>query len=201
MTTVIISNDEINDIIEIVKSLEDSGLLLKGVTETVQNEVKKQKGGFLSMLLGTLSASLLGNKWIFNAASSFTNFEIQKYQNEPRFNGVYSRDNLTKIKGGAYVINLDEYSDIGTHWVALYANNDVTYFESFGIEHIPKEIKTFIDRSLSIVICPPLRVTINISRIQAYDSIMCGYFCIGFIDFMLAGKTLTEFTNLFLPNN
>ena len=60
MTTVIISNDEINDIIEIVKSL-DSGLLLKGVTETVQNEVKEQKGGFLSMLLGTLGASLLGN--------------------------------------------------------------------------------------------------------------------------------------------
>ena len=61
MTTLIISNDEIGDIIKIVKSLEDSGLLLKGVTETVQNEVKEQKGGFLSMLLGTLGASLLGN--------------------------------------------------------------------------------------------------------------------------------------------
>ena len=61
MTTLIISNDEINDIIKIVKSLEDSGLLLKGVSETVQNEVKEQKGGFLSMLLGTLGASLLGN--------------------------------------------------------------------------------------------------------------------------------------------
>ena len=60
-TMLIISNDEINDIIKIVKSLEDSGLLLKGVTETVQNEVKEQKGGFLSMLLGTLGASLLGN--------------------------------------------------------------------------------------------------------------------------------------------
>ena len=75
-----------------------------------------------------------------------TNFEIQKYyQNEPRFNGVYSRGNLTEIKDGAYVINLDEYSDIGTRWVALYVNNNsVTYFDSFGIEHIPKEIKTFI---------------------------------------------------------
>ena len=61
MTTLIISNDEMGDIIKIVKSLEDSGLLLKGVTETVQNEVKEQKGGFLSMLLGTLGASLLGN--------------------------------------------------------------------------------------------------------------------------------------------
>ena len=60
-TTLIISNDEINDIIKIVKSLEDSGLLLKGVTKTVQNEVKEQKGRFLSMLLGTLGASLLGN--------------------------------------------------------------------------------------------------------------------------------------------
>ena len=61
MTTLIISNDEIHDIIKIVKSLEDSSLLLKGVTETVQNEVKEQKGGFLSMLLGSLDASLLGN--------------------------------------------------------------------------------------------------------------------------------------------
>ena len=125
------------------------------------------------------------------------NFEIQKYyQNKPRFNGVYSIDNLPKIKDGVYVINLDEYSDIGTHWVALYVqnnNNNVIYFDSFGVEHIPKEIKAFIDRSLSI--------TTNIFRIQAYDSIMCGYFCIGFIDFMLAGKTLTEFTNLFSPNN
>ena len=60
-TTLIISNDEIHDIIKIIKSLEDSGLLLKGVTETVQNEVKEKKGGFLSMLLGTLSANLLGN--------------------------------------------------------------------------------------------------------------------------------------------
>ena len=60
-TTLIISNDEIEDITKIVKSLEDSGLLLEGVTETVQNEVKEQKGGFLSTLLGTLGSSLLGN--------------------------------------------------------------------------------------------------------------------------------------------
>ena len=116
------------------------------------------------------------------------------YQNEPRFNGAYSRDNLTKTKDEAYVVNLDEYSDIGTHWVALYVNNndDVTNFGSFGVEHIPKEIKTFINNK---------NIKTNIFRIQAYDSIMCGYFCIGFIDFMLAGKTLTEFTNLFSPNN
>ena len=115
------------------------------------------------------------------------------YQNEPRFNGVYSGDNLPKIKDGAYVINLEEYSDIGTHWVALWVdNNDVTYFDSFGVEHIPKEIKTFIDNK---------NITINIFRIQAYDSVTRRYFCIGFIDFMLKGKTLTEFANLFSPNN
>ena len=72
-----------------------------------------------------------------------TNFEIQKYyENEPKFNGVYSRDNLSnKIKDGAYVINLDEYSNIGTHWVSLSMNNNgVNNFGSFGVEHIPKEI-------------------------------------------------------------
>ena len=106
------------------------------------------------------------------------------------------RDNLSKIKDEAYVINLDEYSDIGIHWVALYVhNNDVTYFDSFGVEHIPKEIKSFIDRFLS--------VTTNIFRIQAYGSIMFGYF-ISVLDLFilcLQEKTLTEFTNLFLPNN
>ena len=114
-------------------------------------------------------------------------------QNGPRFNGVCSSDNLPKIKDGAYAINLDEYSNIGIHWVALYVqNNNVTYFDSFGVEHIPKEIKAFIKNK---------NMKTNILRIQAYDSIMCGYFCIGFIGFMLAGKTLTEFTNLFSPNN
>ena len=75
-----------------------------------------------------------------------TNFEIKKYyQNESRFNGVSSEDNLPKTKDEAYVINLDEYSDIITYQVLLYViNNDVTYFDSFGVEHIPKEIRTFI---------------------------------------------------------
>ena len=78
-----------------------------------------------------------------------TNFEIQEYyQNEPRFNGDFSRDNLpNNIKNGAYVINLDEYHDIGTHWEALYVNNKIViYFDSFAVEHIPKEIKKFIAR-------------------------------------------------------
>ena len=78
------------------------------------------------------------------------NFEIQNYyQNEPRSNGVYSRDNLPKIKDRAYIINFDEYSDIGTHWVALNVRSNVTYFDSFGVEHIPKEIKKFINRPSS----------------------------------------------------
>ena len=93
----------------------------------------------------------------------------------------------------AYVINLDKYSDIETHWVALYVNNNVTYFDSSGVEHILKEMKKFIDRSLSIAT--------NIFRIQAYYSIMCGYFCIDFVDVMLARKTLAKFTNFFSPNN
>ena len=124
-----------------------------------------------------------------------TNFEIQiYYQNEPRFNGVYSRYNLSdKIKDGTYVINLDEYSDIGTYWIALYVNNKTaTYFDSLGVEHIPKEIKKFVNNKSIIA---------NIFRLQAYDSIMCGYFCIGFIGFMFNGISLTDFTNLCSPNN
>ena len=74
-----------------------------------------------------------------------TNFEIQKYyQKEHKCNGVYSRNNLPKIKCGAYVINLDEYESIGTHWIALYVNGNNMYFDSFGVEHIPEEIKKFI---------------------------------------------------------
>ena len=83
---------------------------------------------------------------IFNATSSFTNFEVQKYyQNEPKFNEIYSRNNLPKIKDGAYVINLNEYDSKGIHCMALYLNgNNITYFDCFGVEHIPKEIEKFI---------------------------------------------------------
>ena len=72
-------------------------------------------------------------------------------------------------------------------------NNNVTYFDSLGVEHSPKEIKTFIGRSFSI--------KTNVFRIQAYDSMICGYFSIGFIGFILAGKKLTDYTNLFSPND
>ena len=193
-TTLIISNDEMNDIIKIVKSLENSGVILKGVSETIQHGTKEQRGGFLSMLLSTLGASLLGDvlskglsgkgviragegtirtgygsKW--SALKKFltlpphplTNFEIKEYyQNEPRFNGVFSRDNLpNNIKNGAYVINPDEYHNTGTHWVALYVNNKILiYFDSFGVEHIPKEIVKFIARK---------KIIRNIYRISLTD--------------------------------
>ena len=124
-----------------------------------------------------------------------TNFEKSEYyKNEPRFNGVYSRNNLLKtLKKGAYVINLDEYENMGTHWVSLFVKPKYTvYFDSFGIEHIPKEIKHAIGNK---------EIKANIFRIQAYDSIMCGYFCIEFINYMLKGKTLLDYTNLFSPND
>ena len=128
-----------------------------------------------------------------------TNFEIQKYyQNKPRFNSVYSRDNLpeyssTEIKDGVYITNLGEYSDIGTHWVTLYVqNNDVSYFNFFGVEHIPKDIRRFIDNE---------NIKANIFRTQGNNSIICGYFCIESIDSMLAGKILTDFSNLFSPKS
>ena len=121
-TTLIVSNDEMEGINKTVKSLENCGLLLNGVSEIIKNEAKEQKGGFHSMLLGILGyISLLGNilariginrvgetftracygSSIFNTTSSF-NLEIENEQNEPRFSGVYSRDNLPdKIKDGA----------------------------------------------------------------------------------------------------
>ena len=104
------------------------------------------------------------------------------YQDEPRFNGVYSRDNLPyKIKDGAYVINLDGYSDIGTHLITLYVNaKTVTYYHSSGVEHIPKEIKKSINNK---------NIILNIFRLQAYDSEICRYFCIRFI--ILCLKAIT----------
>ena len=123
------------------------------------------------------------------------NFEIQKYyKNKPRFNGAFSRNNLPKkIKDAAYIINLDEYADVGTHWIALFCNrNEIAYFNSFGAEHVPEEIKEFIGKKT---------IKANIFWVQANDSVMCGYFCIGFIDFMLAGKKLTDYTNLFSPHD
>ena len=122
-----------------------------------------------------------------------TNFEMRKYyQNKPRFNGLYSRDIFPKwIKHGAYATSLDDYLDVVTHWIALHVKNiEIIYFDSFGVQHVPKEIEIFIVHK---------NTKTNIFRIQSNNSIMCGYFCIGFIDFMFAGKTLIYFTSLFFP--
>ena len=209
----IIEQEDMKDIMKIIEALENSGILLKRVTKTIENETKEQKGGFLSMLLGTVGASLLGNllnsgkgsvasrakgEGIMRAGegsvasrtkgdgivragegsgskkktkftvtfSSISNIEISEYyKNELRFNGVYSRNNLpNKIKKGAYVINLDEYENTGTHWVSLFVKaNKVIYFDSFGIEHIHEEINKFIGNK---------KIKASIFRIQAYDSIM-----------------------------
>ena len=115
---------------------------------------------------------------------------------------MYSRNNLpNKIKKGAYVINLDEYENMGTHWVSLFVKPKYTvYFDSFGVEHIPKEINKFI-RSKELGSAVNNDIKSSIFRIQAYDSIMCGYFCIEFINYMLKGKTLLDYTNLFSPND
>ena len=92
---------------------------------------------------------------------------------------------------GAYVINLDEYADVGTHWIALFCNrNETAYFDSFVVGHTPEEIKEFIKNK---------NTKANIFQVKANDSVMCGYFCIGFID--LAGEKLIECTKLFSPHD
>ena len=115
-------------------------------------------------------------------------FEIQRYyQNEPRFNGVFSRNNLPKkIKDGAYVTNLEEYADVGTHFVT-----EMKLFISTVLV-LNMFLKKFIGNK---------NIKANIFRVQANNSVMCEYFCIGFIDFILAGKKLTDFTSIFSPYN
>ena len=89
------------------------------------------------------------------------------------------------------MINLDEYADVGTQSIALFCNrNEIVYFNSFDVEHVPEEIKEFIGNK---------NIKANIFRVQANNSVMCGYFCIGFIDFMLSGKKRTDFTRSFSP--
>ena len=100
-----------------------------------------------------------------------------------------------KTENTTYVLNLGEYSVIGTHWFAFYAiDNNVTYFDSFGAEHtkLSKEIKKFLANR---------NIITNIYRKQAFHSIICGYFRIGFIDLILKGKSLLQNTNFFPPSN
>ena len=179
------------DIIIINKPLKNSGLLIKGLTQTIENETEEQRAGFLGILLSTLCAGFLENmlrtKSVIRADGEvtrsekdfqffpLTNLEMQKYhQNQLKFKGFYSQNNLPKsMKDGAYVVNLYTCKTIGTHWITLYANgNNAAYFEN---------------------------IITNIFRIRAHDLIMCGYFCIGFTDFMFKGNSLTDVTNLFCP--
>ena len=89
------------------------------------------------------------------------------------------------------MINLNEYADVDIYWIALLFNrSEIVFFDSFGVKHVPEEIKEFIGNK---------NITANIFRVQVNNSIMCGYFCIGFINFMLASKKLTDFTNMFSP--
>ena len=138
------------------------------------------------MLLGTLGANLLVNnvsrqrsnqsrQWgnqswtgFFMPPHPLTYFEMRNYyQNEFKFKILYLQNSLPNtMKNGAYVIDFDEHKSIGTHWIALYANgNSVRYFDRFDVEHIPKEIKSFIDNS---------NIIKSIFKIQDYDSAMCG---------------------------
>ena len=151
-------------------------------------QIKKliQSGGFLGKLLSKsagplMKVALLLAKNVLaplglTAATSAIDGSIQK-----------------KIHGsGVKLIIEQEYENTGTHWVSLFVKTKyAVYFDSFGLEHIPKEINTFIHNDIKS----------NIFRIQAYDSIMCGYFCIEFINYMLKSKTLLDYTNLFSPND
>ena len=154
------------------------------------------------MLVGTLGASLLGNlltgKRMYRIVQGMyrtgqglkklipfhplTNFEINDYFDGIKgFNRVFSRNNLPKLRNGAYVINLDHSKNTGTHWTVIFIKkNGVIYFDSFGIKHIPKEIMNKIGNK---------NIKSNIFRIQDNNSIMYGYFCILFTEYMLNDKT------------
>ena len=179
-TRLVSSNDNLNDIMTIAESLEDAGLLIKRVSETIKIEVKEQKGGLFSMLLGTLGASLMGN---LSTDTSIVAGEetISAGESTIRADQDFQKNTLARVKDGAYVIHLDEYESMGTHCIALYANGyNITYSDSFGIKHIPKKIKKLRTKK---------NITKTIYRLQTNNSIMCGYFCILFIDFMLKGKS------------
>ena len=102
-----------------------------------------------------------------------TNFEIQKYKNEPRFNGVFSRNNLPKKNKGWSICNKPWWICRCMH--TFCNRNEIVYFGSFGAEHVPEEIKEFVGNE---------NIKANFFREQTNDSVMCGYFCIGFIDFI-----------------
>ena len=121
------------------------------------------------------------------------NVEITKYFSyEPRFNSAFSKDNLPRIKDGKYVINLFDKQSKGTHWLSLFFDrHTAVYFDSFKIEYISQEVLSKIKDKF---------ITHKIFRIQDDDFIICGFYCIVFIEYMLAEQTLLEYTSFFSPN-
>ena len=167
--TVKFSNKDLDYMNKIVQALEDSDVLMKGVTKTLKNDIKKGSAlPLIPMLLGTVGPSLLTGRGMYRAGNQgqglfragqgikeksltpfhpLTNFEIQDcFKNEKRFGGVFSRNNLRNLKNGAYVINLDYSKNTGAHWVVIFVKEDeVIHFDSFGVEYIPKEIMEKIE--------------------------------------------------------
>ena len=121
-----------------------------------------------------------------------SNIEVTKYFNyQPRVNVDFSRDNLPRIKDGANVLNRDDKQSKGAHWFSLFIDrNTAAYFHSFGIEHIPQKVfRRIKDKS----------IIHNMFRVQGGDSIVCGFYCTAFIEYMIAGTTLLHYTNLYYP--
>ena len=124
---------------------------------------------------------------IVSSVPSFEQYRDYYFSYEPRFSGVFSRDNLLRIKDGAYVIKLDGQQSKGTNWISLFIDrNKALYFYSFGIVYIPQEVINKIkDKS----------ITHNIFRIYSDDSIICGFYCITFIEYIIAENFLLHYTN------
>ena len=171
-----------NDTMKIFKSLEESGLFIKDINETVKNKAKEQKGGFLSIVLSALGVSLLENLWASKNTIKAGDGTIRAGQ----YFLFFIQDIINLNLPGPYVINFDEFTSIRNYWIAFYVNgNNIIYFDSFGVEHIPKEIQTFIGNK---------NIITSIYRTQANNSLMCKYLCIRFIDFMLKGRRLLDYT-------
>ena len=115
------------------------------------------------------------------------------YETNCRFKGAFSRSNLPRIKDRAYVIILDDKNSKGAHWASLFSNRNIAvYSDSFGIEYIPQEVLNKIKDT---------SITHNIFRRQDNESIMCGFYSIAFIEYVLAGRVLLDYTNLFSPDD
>ena len=171
-----IEEEDMKDIMKIIEALENPGILLKGVSKTIENETKEQRGGFLSMLLGTLGVSLLGNL--------LTGRKGMMRAGEGSVSSRAKGEEIVHAGEGSKKNNLN----------SLLPFHPLTNIE---INEYYKNEPKFNGVYSSSLEC----IKSNVFRIQAYDSIMCGYFCIEFINYMLKGKTLLDYTNLFSPND